>query len=55
MPSIVQDEHLRGGMAEEQKQGDMGNVDGDDRGCRKEEIEGKGREGEKCLYFYGLL
>ena len=38
-----------------ENRGDMGNMDGDDRGCRKEEIEGKGREGKSAyismVYF----
>ena len=55
MPSITQDEHLGGGRAEEQKQGGMGNVDGDDIGCRKEEIKREGEGGQKCLHLYDLL
>ena len=43
IPSITQDEHLGEEGPKNKNRGGMGNVDGDDRGCRKEEIKGKGR------------
>ena len=52
IPSITQDEHLGEEGSKNKNRGGMGNVDGDDRGRRKEEIEGKGREGNISMVYF---